>query len=65
MARGDKLDGGGANQRIHDLHVFLARDAEDMADALVRETFDDKFSSFHNSRPANGSRRLFIFQVKI
>ncbi len=65
MARGDKLDGGGANQRIHDLHVFLARDAEDMADALVRETFDDKFSSFHNSPPVAGSRRLWIFHVQI
>ena len=40
VARRDKLDGG-ANQRIHHIHVFLAGDAEDIADTLVREAFDD------------------------
>ena len=64
VARGDKLDGG-ANQRIHDIHVFLARDSEDIADTLVRETFDDKFRSFHSSPLATGSRRPFLFQFKL
>jgi hypothetical protein len=43
---GDKLDSA-VEQRIHDVNVLLARNAEDIFDAFVLEAFYKRFRCFH------------------
>ena len=46
MSRHDKADGR-AEQSVEQIHVLLARHAEDVFDTLVLQAFHDEFDSFH------------------
>ena len=45
----DQLDAG-ASQRFDHVEIFLARNAEDLLDALVLERGDDEFGAIHRTR---------------
>ena len=47
MARRDEANGR-AEQRVEQIHVLLARHAEDVIDTFVLQAFHDEFSGFHD-----------------
>ena len=57
VVRGDELDRA-VEQRIHDVDVLFAGDAEDVLDTFVLQALDEQFSGFHS-----GSSRVFAAVV--